>query len=265
MHRLVLGWLNCPDVAPREMAAVAAAGGFDAVGLRITGRKPGDGLPTLVGDPRAIADTRKRADDAGVLIHNVSAYHFYPEIALPDLEPVLDAAHGLGARLLVIGCYDADHVRFAARLARIGDAAVARDVSLALEFVPFSACRTLADAQAIVSAVARPNVGLVIDPLHLARSGDTPDDLRSTPSQGVFFLQLCDAPAVTPPGVDLPTEARRMRLAPGDGALPLDELFRNAKPDIDVECEFPTARNLLLPPDERARAIRAAAARFLAR
>lgn len=265
MRRLVLGWLNGPDVAPREMVGVAAAGGFDAVGLRITGRKPGDGLPTLVGDRPAIADTRKRADDAGVLIHNVSAYHLYPEIALPDVEPVLDAAHGLGARLLVIGCYDADHVRFASRLAEIGDAAMSRDVRLALEFVPFSACKTLADAGAIVGAVARPNVGLVIDPLHLARSGGAPDDLRSVAPQSVFFLQLCDAPAATPAGVDLPTEARRMRLDPGDGVLPLAELFRAARPDIDVECEFPTARNLTLPPDERARAIRAAAVRFFAR
>lgn len=265
MHRLVLGWLNCPDVAPREMVAVAAAGGFADVGLRITGRKPGDGLPTLVGDPPAIADTRKRADNAGVHVHNVSAYHLYPEIGLPAVEPVLDAAYALGARLLVIGCYDADHARFAARLAAIGDAAVTRDVRLALEFVPFSACRTLADAAAIVGAVAKPNVGLVIDPLHLARSGGTPDDLRGVPAQAVFFLQLCDAPAATPPGVDLPTEARRMRLAPGEGELPLAALFRDAKPDIDVECEFPTARNLQLSPDERARSIRADAVRFFAR
>ena len=39
MEHLSLGWLTLPDVAPADMVTAATAGGFDSVGLRITGRK----------------------------------------------------------------------------------------------------------------------------------------------------------------------------------------------------------------------------------
>lgn len=265
MHRLVLGWLNCPEVAAPDLIAVAADAGFDGVGLRITGRKPGDGLPSIVGESRLLASIRTRAADRGVAIHNVSAYHVYPQITQRELEPVLDATAALGASLLLVACYDADHVRFAGKMAAIGDAAAARGIRLFLEFVPFSECRTLAQAVAIVAAVGKPNFGMIVDPLHLARSGGGPGDLAAIPRERLFFVQLCDAPKTTPAGVGLPAEARGMRLAPGDGALPLARLYDLVPDDIDVECEFPTQANLALPPLERARGIRLAAQRFFER
>ena len=265
MHRLVLGWLNCPDVAAADLIAVAADAGFGAVGLRITGRKPGDALPSIVGDAGLIARMRTRAADRGVAIHNVSAYHVYPQITRHELEPVLEATAALGAPLLLVACYDADHARFAERMAATSETAAARGIRLFLEFVPFSQCRTLAQAVAIVNAVGKANFGMTVDPLHLARSGGGPDDLAAIPRERLFFMQLCDAAKTQPAGADLATEARGMRLAPGDGALPLARLFDLVPDDIDLECEFPTQANLALPPVERARAIRLAAQRFLER
>ena len=263
-HRLVLGWLNCPEVAAPDLIAVAAQSGFDAVGLRITGRRPGDGLPSVVGDVAMLAAMRKRAGEAGLSIHNVSAYHVYPNLGLSELSPVLDAAEALGAPSLLVGCYDEDHSRFAERMASLADAAASRKVRLFLEFVPFSGCKTLREALTIVRAVNRANFGMIVDPLHLARSGGEPDDVRAIPRDRLFFMQLCDAGKTTPAGVDLPIEARGMRLAPGDGALPLARLFDLVPQDIDVECEFPTQANLALAPVDRARAIRGAAQRFFA-
>jgi len=265
VHRLTLGWLNCPDVAPQDMIGVAADAGFASVGLRITGRKPGDAFERIVDNGPLIAAMRQRALDRGVAIHNLSIYHLYPEIGAADLEQVLDAAADLGAPAMLASGYDPDHARYCERMRWFADAAAARDIRLFLEFVPFSAVKTLPAALAIVRAVDKPNFGMIVDPLHLARSGGTPDDVRSVPPDRLFFVQLCDAPRAHPPGVDLPTEARRMRLDPGEGALPLHELLDAVGADIDIECEFPTQANLALPPVERARGIHAAATRYLER
>ena len=48
-------------------------------------------------------------------------------------------------------------------------------------------------------AVDRPEAGVLVDTLHLARSGGTPDDLaRDRPATLLPYLQLADAPASSP-------------------------------------------------------------------
>lgn len=265
MHRLTLGWLNCPEVAPQDLITVAADAGFTSVGLRITGRKPGDPYERIVGNRTAIAAMQQRASDSGVAIHNVSIYHLYPDIGPGELEPVLDAAADLQAPAMLASGYDPDFARYCERMTWFADAAAARNIRLFLEFVPFSEVKTLASALAVVEAVDKINFTMIVDPLHLARSGGSPDDVRRIPRERLLFIQLCDAPSEPPIGVDLPTEARGMRLAPGDGALPLAELLDAVAADIDIECEFPTQVNLALPPVERARGIAASARSFLER
>lgn len=265
MRRVILGWLNCPDVAAPDMIDVAADAGFDAVGLRITGRTRSDAYPTIVGDAAAVRRIRSRASERGVMIHNASIQHLYPDVEPGDLEPALDAAAAIGARMVLASVYDPDRARAVERIAAMADAAGERGLRVFVEFVPFSEVKALPDALSVVRAVDRENFGITVDPLHLARSGGTPADLRTVPTGRLYFLQLCDAQRERPNGVELATEARTRRLAPGDGSLPLHDLLDAAPPDLDLECEFPTAQNLGLAPRERARAIRAAASAFLER
>jgi sugar phosphate isomerase/epimerase len=263
MRTLTLGFLNCPEVGALELVDVAAAAGFTSVGVRITGRRLTDAFAPVVGNARALAAIRTRAREAGVRLASISAYHFYPEVNATHLDPLLDAASELGAAMILVACYDADHARFADTIAAFADAAAPRGIRLFLEFVPFSQARSLADALAIVARVDRANFGMIVDPLHLARSGGTPADVAQVPPDRLFFAQLCDAAPECPSGVDLATEARTLRLAPGDGELPLHALLDSLPPELELECEFPTAANLRLPPVQRARGIREAALRFL--
>ena len=265
MHRLTLGWLNCPDVAAPDLPDVAADAGFDSVGVRITGRRRNDAYPSIVEDAAAIRRTRTRAAERGVTIHNASIQHLYPDVELRDIERALDVAADIGALLVLVSCYDPDRVRIVDRIAAMADAAAPRGLRLFIEFVPFSEVRSLPEALSIVRDVDRRNLGITVDPLHLARSGGHPSDLRTVPGERLYFLQLCDAQRERPSDVDLATEARTRRLAPGDGALPLDELLDAVPANLDIECEFPTAQNLALAPRERARAIRIAAVQFLER
>ena len=67
---------------------------------------------------------------------------------------------------------------------------------------------------------------LVVDALHLARTGSSAEEVRTLPDHWLSYVQLCDAPKEAPPDhAGLITEARTDRLLPGSGALPLHELI----------------------------------------
>ena len=82
-------------------------------------------------------------------------------------------------------------------------------------------------------------VGVLVDALHLARSGGTPAAVAALPPERIAYMQLCDAPAKAPPLEDLAHESRNYRLPPGEGELPLDELFDALPDDIPISVEVP--------------------------
>jgi sugar phosphate isomerase/epimerase len=264
MGYLTLGWLTLPDVAPADVVGAAAAGGFESVGLRITGRHLTDSDYPVVGYPAAMRDIRRRLADTGLRLSNISTYHLYPEVTLDHLAPVIDATAELGASTIVVTCMDPDEARWTAFAARCCERAAEAGVKLALEFVPYSCARDLAQARRIVRAARQPNFGLLVDPLHLARSGGGPGDLSRLEPGLIFFAQLCDAARDRPPAMDLATEARAGRLYPGDGGLPLHAFLDALPADIEIELEIPRGDQAGLAPGERARQAGEAARRFFA-
>ena len=118
------------------------------------------------------------AHQAGVRISNVSAYHLYPDVGEDQLRRVVHATHALGAPIIVANVYLPGDSLIVERLGRYCEFAREAGVQLALEFVSFSTLRTCQQARRILAELRAPNMGLVIDPLHLARSGGTPDDVE---------------------------------------------------------------------------------------
>jgi len=105
------------------------------------------------------------------------------------------------------------------RIARSADAFAAAGVRLALEFVPYTQVRTLDDARAVCDRVGRAQLGLLIDTLHLARSGGSADDIAQLAPDEIAAVQIADAAAIAP--ADLATESRESRRLPGEGSLDL--------------------------------------------
>jgi sugar phosphate isomerase/epimerase len=263
MRHLTLGYTTV-YATPLETVDAAWEAGFDSVGIRITGRKPGDPDPGLVGNPNAILDLRRRLDGYGLRLSSVSTYHFHPELGLNDLLPVLDAAAELGASYMVASCYDLDEERYIAKLAACCEAAKLLRIRVSLEFIPYTAARTLADAVRLVRRTGQPNAGILIDSLHLDRSGGTPDDIRAVEPGLIHFVQICDAPALRPSSPDgLKNEAINGRLFPGDGALPLFEFIDALPANVEIECEFPNAALVGVSPAEKARRAGGALRTFL--
>lgn len=271
MSELALANLTVAEATPLELVDAAASAGFASVNVWLTpppsmalfARLPSAPL-ALVGDANATAAFRRRLDATGVRMWTGSAGWFTADFDRAMLAPALETVAALGGRSVATVGWDPDRARLVAHFAAACAAAAPLGLDVNLEFMPYSAVRTLADACAVLAAAAQPNAGLIVDALHLARSGGTPADVARVAPEQLACVQLCDAPAEAPPEADLRTESVRRRLYPGDGALPLRALLEALPRDVVVEVETPVAADADLDVTARARRSADAARRYLA-
>ena len=162
--------------------------------------------------------------------------------------------------------YDADRSRTAERFATLAaHSATAQGPRIAVEFMVFSEVPTLGAALDVVAQTGSDTVGILVDALHLSRSGGTPAEVAGVDPALLPYLQLCDAPADAAHD-DLLHEARHLRLLPGDGALPLAALLDAAPDDAPLSLEvLSDDLKQRFPVDERARVTLEATRRVLAR
>ena len=151
---------------------------------------------------------------------------------------------------------DPDHNRRLETFQALCDLAETCALVALVEFNPYSACRSLEEAAELVRAARKSNAGVLVDALHLSRSGGHPRDIAKYAAGMVPLVHLCDAPP--PPSQDLSEdelrrESRTARLLPGEGSLWLDELLDALGPDVHISVEAPSAKYAHLPAAERAR------------
>jgi len=97
----------------------------------------------------------------------------------------------------------------------------------------------LAQARQIVEGAGQANGGILVDALHLFRSGGDVAMLADIDPRWLRAVQLCDAPLLAPPEALIITEAREGRLPPGQGQLPLAGLLAALPKDVQVSVEMP--------------------------
>ncbi len=254
MQHLTLGYLTL-DAPPADTVTAAAEAGFKSVGIRITGRRLSDPYTQVVGNPATVREIKKRIDDSGIRLSNTSAYHFYPDVTLEHLKPIVDITAELGAKIIVANSYIADEAKFLDVFGPYTDMAGKHGIRLAIEFMKYSEAKTMEGAQRLVEKSGRDNAGFLIDPLHLNRSGGTPEAIKKVDPKRIIFVQLCDA-MKRHDNPDLPAlmkEARTARLVPGKGELPLYEFLDELPKDTEIEYEVPRPDTAHLPLTERAK------------
>jgi sugar phosphate isomerase/epimerase len=264
MNRLSLAPVTINEVEPPALIAAAAAAGFDAIGLRVLGAPGAAPVTPLIGNRPLIAEIAGAAADTGVTVYAATGIWLVPEFSLDAAVPALEIAARLGAEQFLAVGNDPDEERMGANLAALAAAAVPFRLGISLELMPYTAVNSIAKARRLVESSGQPNLGLVIDALHLARSGGGPADIAAIDHRFIGYLQLSDAPAAPPPGLSLRAESLTSRLYPGDGALPLLALLDALPPNIVIDVEAPVARDRSLPPSERAVRAFAATKRLLA-
>src|SRR3954453_18922670 len=87
------------------------------------------------------------------------------------------------------------------------------DLTVALEFMPYSGVPDLATAWRIVEPI--PHSALIVDNWHWARAGQKAADLDGIPAERIVSVQLCDVRAQ--PMEPLRAESLGYRLPPGQG------------------------------------------------
>ena len=249
-----LGYLTL-DTGPLETIEAAAAAGFNSVGIRITGRRIDDPFTKVIGNKQAIAAIRRRISDTGLLLSNISAYHFYSDVSDDHVKKVMDTVIELGSGVLVSNSYDPNEQAYVDKLGRYCELGASAGVRIAVEFMRYSAVKSIHDASRIINAIGAPNLGYLIDVLHLARSGGTPNDIRSVDPSSIIFAQLCDGKNLKDnlSDMQLRDEARNGRLYPGDGSLPLHEFLSALPIGTEIEYEVPRKDLRFLTYAERAK------------
>lgn len=260
---LTLGFLTLgAQAAPLELIDAAAQAGYGAAGPRLSGRYPGDTWPAVDGVPAAFDAIRETALARGVRISSVSGYYFSPQVQPSHLRANVEAARAVGAPMILQGCFDDDHARVAALLRDYAAAAADAGIRIALEFMPMSGLKDLRQTLAVIDACGARNVGILVDTLHLARSGATAADVAALDASRIYLTQLCDAPASLSATSTLFDEAMSGRMYLGDGQLDLAGVVRALAPGAELELETPVVADAHLPPAARARKAAAAAQRF---
>jgi sugar phosphate isomerase/epimerase len=263
MVPLALAHLTVLDVAPPALFDLAAEAGYRSVGIRILPAAPGAICYPL--NTASLAEWRRSAMEAGVEVYDVEFLPLTTDVQVESYARTLALAGELGAKRLNVSGDDTDTDRLVERFGKLCDLASDAGIGVDLEFMRFRTIGTLQQALDVITRAARPNGRLLIDVLHLFRSGGTAQMLADLPANAIGSVQLSDAPQQDPTDARVIEEAREARLFPGEGELPL-KAFLDALPrSTPMGVEVPTGlTHPQLTAKQRARAAFVAAQDLLA-
>jgi sugar phosphate isomerase/epimerase len=242
------------ELPPIDLLRLAAKIGYASVGLRLHPAFPGSPCYAIAPGSDQMREMQRRIDGDGVRVHDIEFVTIAADFVSDDLAPILESASLLGARRLSVCGDDADRSRLVANFAELCDLAAGFGMGIDLECMAWRQVANLPDAASVVAAAGRPNGGVLVDALHLARTGGVPSDLRDVSPSLIRSAQFCDAPLARPVSMDaIIQEARAGPQPPGDGALPRKARIEVFPSDATLSVEVPMSGDV--PPEDRARRV----------
>jgi sugar phosphate isomerase/epimerase len=244
-----LAYLTVNGVSPPEQVSVAAATGYQSVGLRLLGNRPPK-VDDWLNAP-LLDETEQRLNDTGITVLDCEIFWLRPDTRVADYSGLFETMQRFGAHLLLVLSADPDLERNFETFAELCEMGQRYDVKPCLEFCKITPIETLQQAVRMVRRTGAPNARVLVDALHLSRSGGSPRDVAATDPALFEYAQLCDAPAAIPDLEGMRKEPND-RLLPGQGGLPLVDLVRAFSPDLPFAIEAPVQQMQDMPPTERA-------------
>jgi sugar phosphate isomerase/epimerase len=239
-HEYSLAHLTVLSLSPPQVVDVAARTGYRYASLRMTRVTAAEPLYDLARDRELMRETRARLDDTGVDVLDVELFRMDPTLAADDFAAELDAAAELGATNVIAQLPDPDRERATGRFARLCDLAKQLGIFVSLEFPHWTETGTLVEAAKVVRAVNRSNAGILVDLLHMARSGSGCDELQKLPREWFRFAHVCDAERECPATREgMIRTAREERLFPGEGTIDVRGILACLPEDIPYSLEIP--------------------------
>ena len=222
-----------------EIVSIARQAGYEAVGLPLNaaGR---EGQPDFEPLPQALlTDIEARLDGEGIRLFDVSGVAIRPGTDVGDHQPLLETAARLGAAEIMLTAWESDVSLLADKFAALCARAAPLGLRVCVEFLPWSPLSTIDAAARMVARAGAANGGIMLDCLHLFRSGGSIEALRLHAGK-VHYVQICDGPRTgSSDPAELMAEARQRRMDAGDGELPLADIFALLPSEIPVSVEGP--------------------------
>ncbi|VWX48898.1 sugar phosphate isomerase/epimerase [Novosphingobium sp. 9U] len=251
MRKLSLASGVLPEFGALDVVRAGAESGFDAVGLWV------DPAVWRAADTRA-AKSALAGTDLDLL--DVEVVWLKPDTPLDGHRKIIDIGMELGAANVLCVSSHPDVETTADQLAALCRHAEASQMRVALEFGVFTAVNDLSAALAVVERVAHPLAAVLVDPIHVDRSGTTVAQIAAIDPALLPYAQFCDAPATRPDLDDFDAvihDAIDLREQCGEGALPLTAMLEALPGDIPLSIELRSAalRDAYSDPTARAVAV----------
>lgn len=178
---------------------------------------------------------------------------------------IVDVGGRLGAEHVLVVSDEADADKLAPALEQISLWCAPYDLRPMLEFLRITSVTSLRQAQELLSSSSEHNFGILLDSLHLMRSGE----LKHLPVLDAAlhpYIQLCDGMRTCAEDPQsLLADAIDKRSAPGEGELPLQGLLTAlpATTPVSLEVRSKHYRDTYVNPLARARAVLEQTRQFL--
>jgi sugar phosphate isomerase/epimerase len=232
-------WPACVRLRPfREHVEAAVAGGFSSLVVST------DTIDEAAHSGLSLPEMKRIAEDAGVPIRHYDSLTAWAPIRLPSWAPprmrarfdvpmtrALDICDALRVtNIVAVAAFPRntlDQDQLVEGFADLCDRVAKAGMRVELEFMPILGVPDLVTAWDIVRGSARKNSGLMLDTWHFVKSGSSTELLQSIPGEYLGSIQLSDGYAKLR-GKDLFEDMIQWREFPGDGELPVLDLFKIA-------------------------------------
>ncbi|WP_249674095.1 sugar phosphate isomerase/epimerase family protein [Pseudomonas abieticivorans] len=239
MKALGVAHLTALELDPFALVRQAAGAGFRSVGLRLHPAMAGGLAYPLSAGSEQVTRLKALLREEGVRVGDVEFVQLTPTVQVAEYAGLLEVAAELGAGSLTVSGDDSDFNRLTDHFAAMCQLAAGVQVRVDLEFMRWRAVGNLQQALQIVSGAGQANGAILLDALHLFRSGGDAQAVAQVDRRWLAAAQLCDAPLQSPPESGIITEAREGRLAPGAGQLPLAALLAALPEAVQLSVEMP--------------------------
>ncbi|OHV39175.1 sugar phosphate isomerase/epimerase family protein [Pseudofrankia saprophytica] len=240
MERLSIEPLSVMGLPPVEYVGLAADLGLRYVALALSALPNPYGYPSysLRDDAALRRETVAALRDRGVTVSLGDGFVLQPGMNMRDLAGDVAIMAELGAQRVNTVTFDPDLNRSVDQFGVLAELAAEAGMETSLEFAPGLTIADLPTALDAVRAVGRPDFRLLIDTMHLVRSGSSPAEVAAIDPDLIGYIQLSDAPLV-PTIPNYMEEACFERMVPGTGDLPLLDILDALPRQLVIGLEVP--------------------------
>ncbi len=241
MARLGIEAISVFGLPPVDYVNLAADLGCSCISTGLTAyhyNPHGYAAFSLLEDPALRREMRAAMQARGVVISLGEGFTIRPGGDVRGFERDLDVFAELGTERINTVSADPDLDRTLDQFAILAELAAARGIPTTTEFVPGVTIPDLPAALRAVRHVGRPDFTLLIDTMHLVRSGAGPADIAALDPGLIGYVQVSDAP-VAQRFESYFEEAMFERMVPGEGGLGLKEVIAALPGDRVYSVEVP--------------------------